>query len=333
MSSSSLKEGYTSTQTSNGRTYYYKTVNGKKKRVPEAEAVSNVKVGNKKEKAKKDTESKQKKKKGEKDTVKKISKAKSSKEKKTEKEVKPKEKEVKPKKEKKEKVVKPKKAPKAKSARKPAQPKSPKAKRTPKAKSPKLIKTNRGVFYYTTVRDEYDRTYKNFPLIYSDIQTIASELDKLKSPTYSVTINYLTPNQMAAVIHFVCLYATVPKDKHKSLYVDLFRSHIPPALYMFFGSEEVYNFISSIRNRIQITSYVHEAEVKVNPDQIISIPEAYQILELPVNSPKDVVKKQWRMFQIKYHPDKHPGKEKEMEQKISVINRAYDILKPYLGIV
>lgn len=52
----------------------------------------------------------------------------------------------------------------------------------------------------------------------------------------------------------------------------------------------------------------------------------YEILGVPRNASTEEIKKAYRKLAMKYHPDRHGGRDKEAEEKFKEINEAYDIL-------
>ena len=52
----------------------------------------------------------------------------------------------------------------------------------------------------------------------------------------------------------------------------------------------------------------------------------YEILEVSVNASKEVIKNAYRALIKKYHPDSYQGSKEEAEEKIKLINEAYETL-------
>jgi len=52
----------------------------------------------------------------------------------------------------------------------------------------------------------------------------------------------------------------------------------------------------------------------------------YQILDVPDNASQEDIKRAFRKFAFKYHPDTNPGNEKQAEEKFKEINEAYGVL-------
>lgn len=61
--------------------------------------------------------------------------------------------------------------------------------------------------------------------------------------------------------------------------------------------------------------------------KILDDDDPYTILGVAMGDMFDVVKKAFRKLAMKFHPDKNPGKEKEMNEKMRKIIAAYTIIK------
>ncbi len=55
--------------------------------------------------------------------------------------------------------------------------------------------------------------------------------------------------------------------------------------------------------------------------------DPYTILGVAMGSTFELIKKAFRKVAMKFHPDKNPGKEKEMNEKMQKIIAAYTIIK------
>lgn len=61
--------------------------------------------------------------------------------------------------------------------------------------------------------------------------------------------------------------------------------------------------------------------------KILNEDDPYVMLGVQRGDVIDIIKKAFRKLALKFHPDKNPGKEKEMNEKMQKIIAAYTIIK------
>lgn len=77
-----------------------------------------------------------------------------------------------------------------------------------------------------------------------------------------------------------------------------------------------------------VQEYDRKKEEKQRNRQIYLMRHAfdYEMLEVPVGTPKSELKAAYRKLALKWHPDKHPNNVEEAQEKFQKITKAYEVL-------
>jgi DnaJ-class molecular chaperone len=77
-----------------------------------------------------------------------------------------------------------------------------------------------------------------------------------------------------------------------------------------------------------VQEYDRKKEEKLRNRQIYLMRHVcdYEMLEVPIGTPKSELKAAYRKLALKWHPDKHPNNVEEAQEKFQKITKAYEVL-------